>query len=502
MATRFVGLGRNIFLFEADRTTRVRQVLWGDFLDVESDLGDGWLKVVWARNDPLKRRELFIPRDQTIERRPLEIIFVDVGQGDGAVLITPDTGANERILVIDAGEGDNMERFLRGRFRTYRGFNFEAAVITHPDQDHYLGFHPVFANHGIGFRAIYHNGLAERPISGEWPKLGGLVADPVSGVEYLTDLPEDDAAIERLFGAPVNVGRFKYAGVMRAAVDNPKVASYRLLSTEHGAIEGGRSFMPDFAPSNGRGYTIEVLGPVMERDPTGKPRLRKNGDYGETKNGHSVLLRLVYGKFSIFFGGDLNDKAEKVLLRHYGGGLATFPKKTDPAFATMVATARTRFGADVMKVCHHGAAKVTDAFLEAVHPACFIISSGDQEGHVHPRPDLLGRLGRFGRGESPVLLSTELQRSAREREEKELVDAVLAGIETLSTAPTEALKADLKAKIGKLARTNVEVYGAIYVKTDGDRLIAAFKIEEKSDTKKWFYFEYAFNPAGELELVD
>jgi len=59
--------------------------------------------------------------------------------------------------------------------------------------------------------------------------------------------------------------------------------------------------------------------------------------------------------------------------------------------------------------------------VAAVNPACFVISFGDQEGHVHPRPDLLGRLGRFGRGESPVLLSTELQRSTREREDQELV---------------------------------------------------------------------------------
>jgi hypothetical protein len=168
----------------------------------------------------------------------------------------------------------------------------------------------------------------------------------------------------------------------------------------------------------------------------------------------------------------------------------------------MIAEAGKRFRSDVMKVCHHGSEKVTDAFLETVNPACFIISSGDGEGHVHPRPDLLGRLGKFGRGASPVLLSTELQRSAREKEEQALVDAVLAGIDRVAGGATEAVKEDLKAKVKQLAKTNIEVYGAIYVKTDGERLIAAFKIEEKSETKKWFYFEYAFTAAGELILVD
>ena len=48
---------------------------------------------------------------------------------------------------------------------------------------------------------------------------------------------------------------------------------------------------------------------------------------------------------------------------------------------------------------------------------------------------------------------------------------------------------------------NVEVYGAIYVKTDCKRLITAFKIESESDTKKWFYFEYTLDSNGVLTLT-
>lgn len=503
MANRFVGLGkdgRKIFLFEADRKTKVRQVIWGDFLDIESEEPDGWLKVVWARKNLARRRELFIPKSDTIEKRPLEIIFVDVGQGDGSVLITPETGANERIIVIDAGEGDNMERFLNGRFRAYRGFNFDSAVITHPDSDHYLGFKRVFGNPKIGFRTIYHSGLVERPVKGTFQKLGGLSRPPGAKVDYLTNLPEDNEAIENLFGNPATIGNFDFPAVMNAAVANPKILAYRMLSTEHGTKEDGKTYMPGFAPSDARGYCIEVLGPVVERDPAGMPQLRKIKSYGETKNGHSILLRLTFGKFSIFFGGDLNEPAERFLLQHYAG-LDSFPFAGTAEYRKMVADAGMRFRSDVMKVCHHGSEKVTDAFLEAVNPACFIISSGDEEGHVHPRPDLLGRLGRFGRGASPVLLSTELQRSAREREEKALVDSLLAGIDSLAAAPSAALQAALKEKVAQLAKTNVEVYGAIYVKTDGDRLISAFKIESGSATELWFYFEYEFTASGELVIV-
>ena len=55
--------------------------------------------------------------------------------------------------------------------------------------------------------------------------------------------------------------------------------------------------------------------------------------------------------------------------------------------------------------------------------------------------------------------------------------------------------------LATLAKTNVDVYGAIYLKTDGERLITAFKIEASSDTDKWFYYEYAFTPGGELVLI-
>lgn len=504
MEIRYVGLGENgdnFYLFEEDRATKVRQVLWGDFLSVESEEPDGWLKIIWARNSPNHRRELYIPKEHTVETRPLEVIFVDVGQGDGAVLITPERGDDERIVVIDAGERDNMARFLNARFRTYRGFDFDAAVITHPDMDHYFGFKPIFSDHDIGFRTIFHNGLVERPVSGKFQKLGGWVTDPETGIPYVEDLAEDDDKIEELFSDSDANGQFVFPGVMFEAIENPKIEHFRMLSTEHGALVNGRVYMPGFSPADDRGYTIEVVGPVVERDAAGMPRLRKIGDYGETKNGHSVLLRLEYGDFKVLFGGDLNDKAERFLLTHYAG-TDEFPSRGSQTYKDMIADASKTFRADVMKVCHHGSEKVTDAFLQTVNPACFIISSGDDEGHVHPRPDLLGRLGRFGRGDAPVLLSTELQRSTRELEDQDLVDRLDDDISRLAEQPTQELLEDVQRRVGELARTNVSVYGAIYLKTDGERLITAFRIETGSQIKKWFYFEYVFDEDGQLELVE
>lgn len=501
MTVRYVGWpedGSKTYLYTAPDTgsKKFRQVLWGDFLRIDSETGD-WLKIIWAPNDPDKRREVFIPKAHTVETRPLEIIFLDVGQGDGAVLITPESGDDERIVVIDAGIGDNMVRFLNGRFRAYRGFNFEAAVLSHPDKDHYYGFQEIFANSKIGFKKIYQNGLAERAVSGTWDKIGASERDPETGVTYFTDLARSRADFEALYLNNPRVKDYDFPTTMKAALDNPRIADFEMLSTADGTQEEGKTYFPGMAPSDRRGYTVEILGPVVEADGAQRPRLRRLGSYGETKNGHSILLRLQYGGFSVLFGGDLNEPAEKFLMRHYAG-LSRLPQAGTAAHRSMIETVAARFRSDVMKSCHHGSEKVTDEFLEIVQPAAFVVSSGDSEGHVHPRPDLLGRLGTFGRGSDPVILCTETLRSTREAEDAETVAALMEDVDELAARPTAHRIKKLKEAIEELGKINVEVYGAIYLKTDGNRLMTAFRIETGSQIRKWFYYGYEILLNGEL----
>jgi hypothetical protein len=287
----------------------------------------------------------------------------------------------------------------------------------------------------------------------------------------------------------VDPKKFNYAGMIKAALDKNAVTEFAPLSTVHGTQEDGKAWMPGFAPSNSRGYTIQVLGPWVEQGPGGGNRLRKLGtSYGQTKNGHSVVLKLDFRDFRVIFSGDLNLAAERFLLMQHAA-VGGWPADAAGREA-MMAAARPVFRSEVLKVCHHGSADVTDEFLEAVEPAAFVISSGDEEGHVHPRPDLLGRLGRKGRGTSPVLLSTELQRSTRAREDERLVSQLKRDIAAQVAGATTAREKKIDDAIKALSRSNVDVDGAIYVKTDGQRLIAAFKKESRSDTDKWFYFEY------------
>ncbi|MGA0598663.1 ComEC/Rec2 family competence protein [Enterovirga sp. CN4-39] len=392
-------------------------------------------------------------------------------------------------MIIDAGEGDNMYRFIGWRFgKLKKRFAFHAAIITHPDQDHYKGFQKLFEQQLFSFEKVYHNGIAERA--------GGELFGPSdpSG-RYLTDLKTTDAEIRALYADEAARDRKMYPKLIHTALSNGRVNGVEMLSTRHGTLEGGRAWLPGFSPGESPDLTIEILGPVVEPDRNGTPRLRWFGDSvgfsgrdnGKTKNGHSVLLRLCYRSFTLLFGGDLNRPAEEFLLRHYGG------IANDRPLAEAIERARPRLRSDVMKSCHHGSADVTDEFVQTVDPFAFVVSSGDQESHVHPRPDLLGRLGRHGRGEAPLILCTEILRSSREKEDQRQLQRLrkLDALIEAAEAPEPEMRAMRleRSEIQKqLTKRNVEVYGAITLRTDGRHLAVAFRMEKEREgrsPKRW-----------------
>lgn len=484
------------------RGARARDVRWGDFLNIESIDQDGWAKIKWGS------KRYFLPVEDIATERPLEVMFLDVGQGDGCVVVSPeartDAGAadheRERIMVIDAGISDNMFGFLRWRFgKLKRAFRFHAAIITHPDADHYRGFQKIFSHKNIEFDRIYHNGLMERTGN-------DLLGPTDASGRYLTGIVASDTAVRTLYGDPAVRGRKWYPRLLHTAMTSGRVGQIEMLSTKHGESEAGRQWIPGFAPSSGRDVAIEVIGPVVERDAAGNDRLRWFGDgigssaknTGKTKNGHSVLLRLTLRSFKLFFGGDLNAPAEDFLLRHYGGiGDAQ-------ALADAVPQASTRLSADVMKSCHHGSNDVTDELLKAVNPFAFVISSGDEESHAHPRPDLLGRLGKFGRGDAPLLLCTELLRSTRE-EGRAADFKKLALLNKKIEAPTtsDADRKKLRQERARLTKfiqqRNVGVYGAITVRTDGHHMEISFKLESPRGKQSWQ--RYGFRQGAHDEWV-
>lgn len=499
MATIRYAKGPVTYLYDAGNLkTKKKQLLWGDWLRIGDDIDDDWSEVKWGQDS------FAIKKEDYQEQRVLEMIFLDVGQGDGCILTTPKIGAKEKIMIIDAGLGDNMKGFLDYRFRDFKKkFTFHAAIITHPDSDHYLGFQKIFENEQISFEHVYHNGLMERT--------GDDLLGPVTD-GFLTDIRASKTAARNLYSnAAVRGGKF-YPKLIWTSLNTDRFADVSMLSTEHGQKEDGRTWMPGFAPSNDAEFTIEVLGPVVERAPNGKKGLRtfaksmtaRAMDKGKTKNGHSVLLRLKYHDFSVLFGGDLNTPAEHFLMRHYGndGEAPT----TVAGSTAMIKKARARFAVDLMKCCHHGSSDVTDEFLEATEPAAYVVSSGDNESHVHPRPDLLGLLGKKGRGHRPLVLCTEILRSTREKEDPKLrgkLNKLVAKIDKETDAEKKKeLKKDRAKILDELFKRNVGVYGAVNLRTDGHSAVVAFRNEKPKGVKRWFFYELEKDVDGIFQVQD
>lgn len=468
------------FVHDRPGGKKVQQLIWGDFVTVTGPAADGWVPVR-ARNATGVMREADLQ-----EERLLEINFVDVGQGDGCLLVTPD----DQFLLVDAGEGDNLWWFLRWRFNLRadpdRVIRISHAVITHPDQDHYGGFRPLFASEQLRFDHVWHNGIVERATK---PRLGpqegtgkrALLTGVVDTHDELAALLDDDAV----------VGRARYPNLLRDALGSGRVGPITMASTETGHL-------PGFGPADP--VSLQVLGPVPQRDGGGRLRLRRLGTEGETKNGHSVVLRLRYGGVTALLGGDLNSHAERHLLDHHTAGAG------EPGSADAAAAAAAVFGVDVAKSCHHGSADFLDEFLAAVAPVAWVVSSGDDEPYSHPRPDTLGALGRHGRGSRPLIFSTELARSALEFVERPEVlrtarapeiDAALAA--TTSGAPSAEEEPGRAA--ARLERA-IAVYGMVTVRTDGTNALISTKLERPGPgAQEWDYYCLEPDADGRLRHV-
>ena len=461
----------------------LKELLWGDWMVVTGQQQDGHL--------PVKARGVtgFIDEAHTMSSRVLEIIFVDIGQGDGCLLVTPD----DKHVLIDAGAGDNMYRFLRWRYGKFaKDFTFEAMIMSHSDLDHYAGFGKILSEPKLRFRNVYSNGLMERSAARSDGALGERKPD--GAFEYIDSLVSDLAELKQFVGDDGLVGTKRYPRMLQTALQDRKFDDFRMLSVDDG-------YVPEFGED--KPVSLQVLGPVAEKI-KGKRALRWFGDVGKTKNGHSVVLKLRYGDISVLLGGDLNIPSEELLLEHYSG--AEVPKDEQGRMA-VAEKVRTTFQVDFAKACHHGSADFSRAFLAAVNPLATIISSGDEEAYSHPRADALGAIGKYSRGTRPLIFCTELARSSPERIKhpsalRELVDQLLAAsAEAKSTADKQKLQARADAFKSQLDRS-VATYGAINLRTDGKRVVVAQKIERaRGRDKEWDGYRFEPQEDGTLAFV-
>lgn len=461
------------FVYDSPQTRKkVQHLIWGDYVMVRGGEEGDWVEVRARGQDG------WMKKSDLQQNRLLEVNYVDIGQGDGCFLVTPD----DRFMLCDAGQGDNMMRFLSWRFNLRRNpdrvIPIHHAVISHPDQDHYKGFSPLFESPQFTFESVFHNGIVER--AGNTP-LGPRGS--VDGVDCLIDIVRDPQEIaERLADVDFTQGR-QYPTMLAKGLQSGRIGRIVGLSSRDG-------YLPDFEQD--KDLSIEVLGPYPEDDGNGS--LRWFGDPGKTKNGHSVVLKLRYGNVKLLLGGDLNIPAELHLLtKHLGEPVPS--ADDDEAMAAYVGRSREIFEVDVAKACHHGSADFTTAYLQAVNPIATVISSGDDEPHAHPRPDALGAFGKYGRGVRPLIFSTELARSTSEnmKDPEAFKQAVRSLIERRNgledPVKQAAVDKQIQKKLDELERS-VAVYGMISLRTDGARVLVAQKLERpRGNGDEWDFYQ-------------
>ncbi|MBR9922416.1 MAG: MBL fold metallo-hydrolase [Bacteroidetes bacterium] len=512
-------------------------LILGDYAKCTGNKDGDWLEV-WCRND-----KGWLLEKQLTNDRMLEINFVDIGQGDGCHIVTPD----DEVILIDAGEGigfdstgaDNMARFINWRYnlryrkvvgvdgvtantpKAKQPFDIDYAIISHPDLDHYYGFLNIFGNKKLRIKNVCHNGIIERPLNGADKKdwnydLGRKVKQGKHN--YLWDLARTNKDLNDILSANPT-SRKMLLQTLRNAKENNSGVKFSFLHKSKNYL--------DHYDSNSD-LQLEILAPITEKVTNGnetKDCLRILGQEGITKNGHSVVFMLKYKKVKVLLGGDLNSKSQDFIGEQYSeidtpiSKLEKQIKETREKLTQanlsrteiedlnqelqestqlldlVLLRVRKKFQCDIAKACHHGSSDILDSFLSAIHPIATVISSGDNESHSHPRPDALGAYGKASRGQRPLLFSTELARSTYEFSSPIKYYEKLKKLEAEKDALTDPKEKEKKQlEMESLKDRNVAVYGMITVRTDGEKVIIAQKLESpRSEGQKWDIFNLTWN---------
>lgn len=469
----------------ADTDEVITYLLWGDGVELIGEEVVSGRRRVRARGR--ERVGWIATRDIEGGEPLLELYFIDVGQGDGVLIRTPDF----RHILIDAGfprEKQNTRKsaadFVDWKFFEDYGFDrieLDVMIASHNDEDHYGGLSDLldseqyrdgaeFDTSGVTVEAFYHAGLSWWR-EGSERSLGPVSNDPAGRPCYtrlLTDRASAEAGTRRN-AQPALQGMWArfIERVVGARTDGGQPTPIERLHP-------GLGHLPGFEPGNPSDATIHVLGPI-DFDVGGSPALPVLGEKpSKSTNGNSVLLRLDYGAARVLLTGDLNLAAHRIILDHYEGR-------------------EEELACDVGKACHHGSDDVSFRFLEAMRPGATVISSGDGEGHDHPRPVIVAASGLAGHKEmdgdrlvTPLVYCTELARGVSLGKPKRLEvtqdgDILVVDEPQLGSARVtyeERKPGDLRPRTRSrtLAGCSVVaglVYGLVNIRTDGSKILAA-----------------------------
>ena len=402
--------------------------------------------------------------------------------------------------------GKNAADFVDWKFvKDYESdtIKIDTMICSHNDQDHYGGLWDLLdldqqdelEADRVDVEEFYHAGLSWWKKSPRGRELGPWT-DTTNG-QMFTQLLEDRPSL--VDGLSTSGSQPKLQGEWAKFLHKVRAATTSTDdSTPVQRLSHVQGRLPGYDSSD---FRIHVLAPV-EFDVAGKPGIRRFPD-GDSKstNGNSVLLRLDYKKARILLTGDLNFHSQTSLLEDYAGEI-------------------DEFESDVAKACHHGSGDVSFPFLEAIEPSCTVISSGDSEGHDHPKPEIIAACGLTGRKlvkdnklVTPLVYSTELARSVdlgKITEVEEMRHPTGSSVvETYTTDELVKLKASYKfvdagarnVQSGSTRLFNRRLaanttYGLINVRTDGSTIMCA-ALNEKEFKWNVKSFKARFSGVGD-----
>ena len=263
--------------------------------------------------------------------------FVDVGQGDGAIVEFPcgvaviDVGGEFSSGTGSVDGGKLFVDYLTNFFseRPHLRNTIDVVFLTHPHADHLKGTSRLFDQNGnskFTIKAVVDNGQSGNS--------GSLARQK--------DFRKRAKAKGALYSAVRLAGQVTATGVTNAAIDPINCGN---IDPEITAFWGG----VDLNDSNFKQFS--------------------------NPNNHSVIVRIDFGDASFLFTGDLEDKGEALLRSEFADNLGVFD-------------------VDVYQVSHHGADDDTsDSWLSVMSPKIAVISMGKPKHHIkhsawdygHPR---------------------------------------------------------------------------------------------------------------------
>ena len=443
-------------------------LFWGDEVRITGKQGDQHVAEFpqreWSEPEEkyktVKYAGLLPKKTKFRDDSVLKVRFVDIGQGDGAMVETPEG----QIVFIDGGEEEHMRRYVNVAYshvlRT-KPLHCAAIVVTHGDADHFAGLtHLVNATRNskgdpvLTADRVFHNGLVKVPNASGKTAFGKNVSS--DGKTYATQLEDD------LTKVPDNRMNTPFKE-WKAALKNLKNKAGKKPSIER--VEFGDSAKFQFLADEG--IDVQVLGPITEIVKS-KPALRflktpgsSSLSASHTVNGHSIVLKLTYGNVRFLFGADLNEESEESLLER---------ARVD----------NISLASEILKVPHHGSSDFSPRILEAIRPVVSVVSSGDENSakeYIHPRSGLIGALGRYSRAtvDKPLVYVTEMVAFFRRYPGRNKVTSL-----------------SKTGKDGKQVYSGFNAYsksafGIVHVRTDGKRVLVATH-SGKEDQKESYVF--------------